>query len=99
MDLSPEEKAIRHRVRRFYDSVHWWGAWLLLYGTPTILAVYAYVRRESTAMMLAWVFILGVSGYQFFAGYRHNRVLESLLQCYEQALAGRTASDDAAKAN
>ena len=99
MELSANEKATRDRIRHFCDRVHWWGSWLLLYGAPTLLVVYAYVRGEQTAMMLGWVLVLGVSGYQFFVGYRHNRAMESLLRRYEQALAGRTAPDDATQAN
>lgn len=99
MDLSPDEQVLRERVRRFHDGVHWWGAWLLLYGTPTFIAMYAYVRGEQTAMMLAWGVLLAVSGYQFFAGYRHNRALENLLRRYEQVLAERTAPDDPAQAD
>lgn len=84
---------MRAHVRQFSRGVHWLRSWILYYGVPLAIAIYAFVRDEVAGIMAMLGVILGLTLWQFVFGFRQNRILDGLLARYEQALAEKTGPD------
>jgi hypothetical protein len=92
--MSTREARMRTQVKEFTRGVYWMRRWILYYGVPLGIAIYAFVRDEAAGVMAVLGIILGVTLWQFALGFRQNRILEGLLTRYEQALAEKTGSDE-----
>jgi uncharacterized membrane protein YccC len=100
MRLEPDEQRARLEVARYSSMGHYLGAWLVAFGTPTILVLYAFSRDEPVGMLIALALLLALSLWQSWAGIRSNRALNRLLSRYEKTLAQqRVAPDDGPEAH
>ncbi len=85
MAMDIEAGHARAEVRQYARGGAFWGAWLVCYLPPTVLALYAWSRDEVNGMLLAWVVVLAISLWQVIWAVRSNRALDRLLSRYESA--------------
>ena len=68
--MSTREARIRTQVKEFTRGVYWMRSWILYYGVPLGIAIYAFVRDEAAGVMAVLGIILGLTLWQFALGFR-----------------------------